>query len=54
MTGSDHIEVSRVEEAGHGRIITDDFMDWRIKLELRKSKPPEQEPPPEPAGGPLA
>ncbi|KAL2023822.1 hypothetical protein VTK56DRAFT_1089 [Thermocarpiscus australiensis] len=45
--GSDRIEVTRVEEVGHGEIITDDFMNWRIKLELGKSKPPDQEPQPE-------
>ncbi|KAK4152632.1 RAI1 like PD-XK nuclease-domain-containing protein [Chaetomidium leptoderma] len=38
--GSTHIELSRVEEVGHGRIITDEFMDWRIKLSLGKEKPP--------------
>lgn len=58
MRGSDHIEVFRVEEAGHGDIITDEFMNWRIKLELSKTKPPDQgepksepEPEPEPAPG---
>jgi RAT1-interacting protein len=44
--GSDHIELFRVEEVGHGRIITDEFMDWRIKLGLGKSKPPDSNPSP--------
>jgi RAT1-interacting protein len=59
--GTDHIEIFRVEEAGHGNIITDEFMNWRIKLDLSRSKPPdakspaareptpEQQPAPEPA-----
>ncbi|ORY71622.1 RAI1 like PD-XK nuclease-domain-containing protein [Pseudomassariella vexata] len=33
---SQTIEVFRVEEAGHGRIITDEFINWRIKLSLKK------------------
>ncbi|KAK8038143.1 RAI1-like protein [Apiospora phragmitis] len=36
--GSKQIEVSRVEEAGHGRILTDDFINWRIKLSLAKTE----------------
>ncbi|KAK7953969.1 RAI1 like PD-XK nuclease-domain-containing protein [Apiospora saccharicola] len=36
--GSKHIEVSRVEEAGHGKILTDDFINWRIKLGLTKTE----------------
>jgi RAT1-interacting protein len=40
-----YIELFQVEEVGHGRIITDEFMDWRIKLELRKAKPPDLGPP---------
>ncbi|KAK7935751.1 protein RAI1 [Apiospora marii] len=36
--GSKHIEVSRVEEAGHGKILTDDFINWRIKLSLTKTE----------------
>ncbi|KAM7206492.1 RAI1 domain containing protein [Naviculisporaceae sp. PSN 640] len=32
---SQHIEVFKVEEVGHGRIITDEFMNWRIKLSIR-------------------
>jgi RAT1-interacting protein len=43
--GSDHISLFRVEEAGHGNIITDEFMNWRIKLDLAKSKPPDSGPP---------
>lgn len=28
------IEVFRVEETGHGDILSDDFKNWRIKLAL--------------------
>lgn len=28
------IEVFRIEEAGHGKILTDEFINWRIKLSL--------------------
>ncbi|AEO56901.1 hypothetical protein MYCTH_2143293 [Thermothelomyces thermophilus ATCC 42464] len=38
---SDFIELFKVEEVGHGSIITDEFMNWRIKLSLRKMKAPE-------------
>ncbi|KAK0636239.1 RAI1 like PD-XK nuclease-domain-containing protein [Bombardia bombarda] len=38
---SPHIEVFQVEEVGHGSILTEDFMNWRIKLSLNQSKPPE-------------
>ncbi|KAH8200894.1 hypothetical protein TruAng_004980 [Truncatella angustata] len=31
------IDVFRVEEAGHGRILTDEFINWRIKLSLKSS-----------------
>jgi RAT1-interacting protein len=41
---SDHIELFKVEEVGHGSIITDEFMNWRIKLSLNKDKPPGFEP----------
>jgi RAT1-interacting protein len=41
---SDHIELFKVEEVGHGSIITDEFMNWRIKLSLSKDKPPGVEP----------
>ncbi|KAK8034406.1 RAI1-domain-containing protein [Apiospora rasikravindrae] len=37
-SGSKQIEVSRVEEAGHGKILTDDFINWRIKLSLTKTE----------------
>ncbi|KAL2170962.1 hypothetical protein VTG60DRAFT_4224 [Thermothelomyces hinnuleus] len=40
---SDCIELFKVEEVGHGSIITDEFMNWRIKLSLRKMKAPEPE-----------
>ncbi|KAK3995025.1 RAI1 like PD-XK nuclease-domain-containing protein [Cladorrhinum sp. PSN332] len=36
--GAKEIEVWRVEEAGHGEILTEEFMNWRIKLELMGSK----------------
>ncbi|KAL2127595.1 hypothetical protein VTI74DRAFT_10441 [Chaetomium olivicolor] len=57
---SGHIEIFRVEEAGHGRIITDEFMDWRIKLSLGGGKgeapkagsPPATEPTLEQASAP--
>ncbi|KAI1310036.1 RAI1 like PD-XK nuclease-domain-containing protein [Xylaria venustula] len=32
--GSSTIEVFRVEEAGHGNVLTDNFINWRIKLSL--------------------
>ncbi|EFW99933.1 dhp1-interacting protein [Grosmannia clavigera kw1407] len=32
--GAPRIEVFRVEETGHGRILPDDFLNWRIKLAL--------------------
>ncbi|KAK3906411.1 RAI1 like PD-XK nuclease-domain-containing protein [Staphylotrichum tortipilum] len=44
--GWNDIELSEVEEAGHGSIITDEFMNWRIKLALSKEKPPDEAPPP--------
>ena len=28
------IEVFKLEEAGHGDILSDDFINWRIKLAL--------------------
>ncbi|CAJ2508006.1 Uu.00g091920.m01.CDS01 [Anthostomella pinea] len=34
---SQAIEVFRVEEVGHGRILTDEFINWRIKLGLKSS-----------------
>ncbi|EPE04225.1 protein rai1 [Ophiostoma piceae UAMH 11346] len=36
--GSPHIEVFRVEETGHGRILPDTFLNWRIKLALGADK----------------
>ncbi len=35
--GSPSVEVFRVEEAGHGKILTDEFINWRIKLALSSS-----------------
>lgn len=32
--GAPNIEVFKVEEAGHGDILTDEFINWRIKLSL--------------------
>ncbi|GAW25414.1 putative protein rai1 [Rosellinia necatrix] len=32
--GSPTIEVFKVEETGHGRILTEEFINWRIKLSL--------------------
>ena len=29
-----NVEVFKVEETGHGRILTDEFINWRIKLSL--------------------
>jgi len=31
------IEVFRVEETGHGNILPDDFINWRIKLSLQNT-----------------
>ncbi|KAK3327690.1 RAI1 like PD-XK nuclease-domain-containing protein [Cercophora scortea] len=39
---SPHIEVFQVEEVGHGRIITEEFMNWRIKLSLSQMEVPEE------------
>ncbi len=50
---SPEIEAFRVEEVGHGNIITDSFMNWRIKLSLSSSNlegaqaQPEADPTPE-------
>jgi RAT1-interacting protein len=30
------IEVFKVEETGHGDILSDEFINWRIELALRK------------------
>jgi len=34
------IEVFRIEEAGHGDIISDEFINWRIKLAMDDPLPP--------------
>lgn len=34
QAGSQTIEVFQVEEVGHGRILTEEFINWRIKLSL--------------------
>lgn len=31
---SSAIEVSRIEETGHGDILSDEFLNWRIKLAM--------------------
>ncbi|RYO86400.1 hypothetical protein DL766_006976 [Monosporascus sp. MC13-8B] len=36
---SQTIEVFRVEEVGHGDVLTDEFINWRIKLSLRNAGP---------------
>ncbi|KXX73728.1 Decapping nuclease RAI1 [Madurella mycetomatis] len=47
--GSNEIELFRVEEVGHGEIITDSFMNWRIQLGLIQAGKATQEPsPPQP------
>ena len=28
------IELFQVEEVGHGEVVSDEFMNWRIKLEM--------------------
>jgi RAT1-interacting protein len=38
------IEVFKVEETGHGDILSDEFINWRIKLALNRKQP-------EPSGG---
>ncbi|KAI0157808.1 RAI1 like PD-XK nuclease-domain-containing protein [Xylariaceae sp. FL1272] len=35
--GSSMIEVFQVEEVGHGNVLTEDFINWRIKLSLGSS-----------------
>jgi len=32
------IEVFRIEETGHGDILSDEFVNWRIKLAMPKSE----------------
>ncbi|KAK0116303.1 decapping endonuclease targeting mRNA [Cadophora gregata] len=55
------IDVFRIEEAGHGDIISDDFINWRIKLAMDNPLPPPAselehvpEPEPEPLGAPAS
>jgi RAT1-interacting protein len=33
------VEVFQIEEAGHGAILSDEFINWRIKLSLGAEKP---------------
>jgi RAT1-interacting protein len=33
------IEVFKVEETGHGDILSDEFINWRIKLALNQKQP---------------
>lgn len=33
------VEVWRIEETGHGEILSDEFINWRIKLALNDSAP---------------
>lgn len=33
--GSGVVEVLRIEETGHGEILSDDFINWRVKLALK-------------------
>lgn len=33
------MEVFRIEETGHGDILTDEFINWRIKLALSSTGP---------------
>jgi len=35
------IEIFRVEETGHGDIISDEFINWRIKLSLKEGEDPD-------------
>ena len=32
------IEVYKVEETGHGKIVTDELINWRIRLSLSQAK----------------
>ncbi|RQM06459.1 hypothetical protein DH86_00002281 [Scytalidium sp. 3C] len=32
--GSPEIEVYQIEEVGHGAILSDEFINWRIKLSM--------------------
>ncbi|GKT40704.1 decapping nuclease RAI1 [Colletotrichum spaethianum] len=49
--GEPNIEVFKIDEAGHGDVLTDEFINWRIKLSMKSTAPelePEPEPEPEP------
>ncbi|KAK2004540.1 RAI1-domain-containing protein [Colletotrichum falcatum] len=49
--GKPNIEVFKIDEAGHGEVLTDEFINWRIKLSMRSTAPkpePELVPEPEP------
>jgi RAT1-interacting protein len=35
--GSSTIEVFKVDEVGHGSILTEEFINWRIKLGMSSS-----------------
>ncbi|KAH8881528.1 RAI1-like protein [Thozetella sp. PMI_491] len=37
---SPQIEVFKVEEVGHGSIMVEEFLNWRIKLSLSQAQPP--------------
>jgi RAT1-interacting protein len=37
------VEVFQAEETGHGKILTDEFINWRIKLQLHESSKTGQE-----------
>lgn len=50
---ANYIELFKVEEVGHGNLITDDFMNWRIKLSLSKDRPPDAQEPAAAAEAPL-
>ncbi|KAI9052299.1 hypothetical protein LZ554_003653 [Drepanopeziza brunnea f. sp. 'monogermtubi'] len=49
---SSGIEVFRIEEVGHGDILSDDFINWRIKLALSDPLPAPASAPP-PAAAPI-
>ena len=36
---SSAIEVFKVEDAGHGDILSDEFINWRIKLAMNRQQP---------------
>jgi len=36
---SSTIEVFKIEETGHGDILSDEFINWRIKLALNRKQP---------------